>query len=148
MCLALVLDADGVELVVVDVVLTGGAVHVALLQLYPEPVPGRLDVLSHVGTPAGKVDALEAGVQSGCTPEVSRQCAINLAIVCQKYCGAEPVTVVAVTSCSFLSASPRRDRCGKPGMDTSNHCQVTVILWPMHFKQYRDYIIISAKIKK
>ena len=81
MCLALVLDADGVELVVVDVVLTGGAVHVALLQLYPEPVPGRLDVLSHVGTPAGKVDALEAGVQSGCTPEVSRQCAINFAIV-------------------------------------------------------------------
>ena len=142
------LHTNSVELAVVDIVLAGGTVHVALVKLNPESVPCRLDVLSHVGSPAGKVDALEAGVQSGCTPEVSRQCAINLEIVCQKYYGAEPVTVVAVTSCSFLSASPRRDRCGKPGMDTSNHCQVTVILWPMHFKQYRDYIIISAKIKK
>ena len=63
------LDTDGVELAVVDIVLAGGAVDIALVQLDPETVPGRLDVLSHVGTPAGKVDALEAGVESGCTSE-------------------------------------------------------------------------------
>ena len=33
-----------------------------------------------------------------------------------------PVTVVTVTSCSLLFASPRRDRGGKPGVDTSVHC--------------------------
>ena len=61
------LDADGVELAVVDIVLAGGTVHVALVKLNPESVPCRLDMLSHVGTPAGKVDALETGVESGCT---------------------------------------------------------------------------------
>ena len=65
------LDTDSVELAVVDVVLAGGAVHVALVQLDPEPVARGLDVLSHVGTPASKVDALEAGVKSGCTSEVT-----------------------------------------------------------------------------
>ena len=64
------LYADGVQLPVVDIVLAGGAVHVALVQLNPKPVPRRLDVFPHVGTPAGKVDALEAGVKSGCTSEV------------------------------------------------------------------------------
>ena len=63
------LDTDGMELAVVDIVLAGGAVDIALVQLNPEAVTGRLDVLSHVGTPAGKVDALEAGVESGCTSE-------------------------------------------------------------------------------
>ena len=32
------------------------------------------------------------------------------------------MTVVTVTSCSLLFASPRRDRGCKPGMDTSVHC--------------------------
>ena len=63
------LDTDGMELAIVDIVLAGGAVDIALVQLDPEAVPGRLDVLSHVGTPAGKVDALEARVESGCTSE-------------------------------------------------------------------------------
>ena len=66
------LDTDGVELAVVDVVLAGGAVHVALVQLNPKSVPRRLDVFPHVGTPAGKVDALETGVESGCTSEVKK----------------------------------------------------------------------------
>jgi len=77
------LDTDGVELAVVDVVLAGGAVHVALVQLDPESVACGLDMLAHVGTPASKVDALQAGVESGCTS----------------------VTVVTVASCSLLSAS-------------------------------------------
>ena len=66
------LDADGVELAVVDVVLARGAVHVALVQLNPEPVARGLDVLAHVGTPASKVDALQAGVESGCTSEATK----------------------------------------------------------------------------
>ena len=53
------LYADGDEFAVVDIVLAGSAVHVALVQLDPESVPCRLDVLSHVGAPAGKVDALD-----------------------------------------------------------------------------------------
>ena len=64
------LYTNSVELAVVDIVLAGGTVHVALVKLNPESVPCRLDVLSHVGSPAGKVDALEAGVESGCTSEV------------------------------------------------------------------------------
>ena len=63
------LYADGVELAIVDIVLAGGAVHVALVELNPKPVACRLDMLSHVGAPAGKVDALEAGVESGRTSE-------------------------------------------------------------------------------
>ena len=66
------LDTDGVQLAVVDVVLAGGAVHVALVQLNPESVACRLDVLPHVGAPAGEVDALEAGVEARCTSEVKK----------------------------------------------------------------------------
>ena len=72
------LDADGDELAVVDVVLAGGAVHVALVQLNPESVPRRLDVFSHVGTPAGKVDALEAGVESRCTSGVENTLGLSI----------------------------------------------------------------------
>ena len=74
--MALMLDTDGNELAVVDVVLAGGAVHVALVQLDPESVPCRLDVLSHVGAPAGKVDALEAGVESRCASGVENTLSI------------------------------------------------------------------------
>ena len=40
----MVLLADGHELAVVDVVAAGGAVHVTVLQVHPQPVTAALDV--------------------------------------------------------------------------------------------------------
>ena len=65
--LALVLNANTVELAIMNIILAGCAVDVALVQFNPELVSGRLHVLAHVGTPTCKVDALETGVESGCT---------------------------------------------------------------------------------
>ena len=67
MGLALVLDADTVELAVMDIILAGCAVDVALVKFNPELVSGRLHVLAHTFSPAGKVDALETRVESGGT---------------------------------------------------------------------------------
>ena len=41
----MVLLADGHELAIVDVVAAGGAVHVTVLQVHPQPVAAALDVL-------------------------------------------------------------------------------------------------------
>ena len=65
--LALVLNANTVELAIMNIILAGCAVDVALVQFNPELVSGRLHVLAHVSTPTCKIDALETGVESGCT---------------------------------------------------------------------------------
>ena len=69
--LALVLNANTVELAIMNIILAGCAVDVALVQFNPELVSGRLHVLAHVGTPTCKVYALETGVESGCTSKRS-----------------------------------------------------------------------------
>ena len=67
----LVLLTDGQELSVVDVVLAGGTVHVAVLQVHPQPVAAGLGVLLHAPPPAREVDAGQTGVKSRAGPRTN-----------------------------------------------------------------------------
>ena len=73
----LVLLTDGQELSVVDVVLAGGAVDVAILQVHPKPVAAGLGVLLHAPPPAREVNAGQTGVEPRAGPRTNEIC-VNL----------------------------------------------------------------------
>ena len=75
--LVLVLLTDRQELGVVDVVLAGGAVDVAVLQVHPQPVAAGLGVLLHTSPPAREVDAGQTGVKPRAGPG-SNEIHVNL----------------------------------------------------------------------
>ena len=113
--LVLVLLADGQELRVVHIVLTGGAVHMAVLQVHPQPVAAAPGVLLHAPAPAREVDAGEAGVEPSPRPagHNKRETSVKLNIFKDR-----PVTVVADARGGLLLSGHSVHRRHKPHVDS------------------------------